>query len=229
VQTEARAATFSIMASLFMASLIYRIIEDVDHVQALGERLMAQGVQYELPLSIWGGTFCQGWVLARQGDLAGAIPLVEDATDSFRQAEHTMFQTYRLGTLADLYIQANRLEDAEATLQEARFISEKGYERFWDAEIARMYGNLAQARGEPDADVEHHYMQACELARTQQSKTLELRAAISLARLWCKQGAYAKAYAMLLETVNWFTEGFDTFDFKSATALLDELSPVEKF
>jgi predicted ATPase len=186
--------------------------------------MMAQGVQYELPLNISEGTYCRGWVLSRQGNLAAAIPLLEDGTNGFRQAEHTMFQTYRLGALADLYIQAHRLEEAEATLQEARFISEKGHERFWDTELHRLYGDLAQARGETDVAVERHYIQAFELARTQQSNTLELRAAISLARLWRKQGAYAKAYTMLSETVNWFTEGFDTFHFKTATALLDELS-----
>jgi predicted ATPase len=221
---EERPETFDIIGGLFVASLIYRILEDIDSVQALSERLLAHGIRFELPMSIWSGTYCRGWVLARQGDLTAGIPLIESATDSFRQVGHTMYQTYRLGTLAHLYIQANRLADAEAALKEARFISDTGYERFWDVELHRVSGELAQARGDGDAAVERHYLQAFELARAQQAKILELRAATSLARLWYKLGEIPKAHAMLGETVHSFTEGFDTFDFITATALLDELS-----
>ncbi len=143
--------------------------------------------------------------------------------DGFRQIGNTLRQTWRLGTLADLYLQAQRPEEAEAALQEAFSISETSHEHRWDAELYRLRGKLALARGEFATQAEHDYVQALELARTQQAKTLELRAAIDLAQLWARQRKASEARTLLSDILNWFTEGFDTPDLRAASALLNEL------
>ena len=220
---SARQDSFQLTNDYFVASLVYRIVGNVEKVHELGERMVKLGTRYELAMSIWSGTICCGWALARRGQLAAGITQMNWGIDQFRQVGHTMFQTIRLGDLAALYMQANQLEAAEAALQEARSISEHAHERLWDAEIHRLTGNLALALEEPEADIELHYVRAYELARSQQAKIFELRAATSLARLWQQQGSPARAYTLLAETLSWFTEGFDTPDLKSATALLNDL------
>jgi predicted ATPase len=97
-------------------------------------------------------------------------------------------------------------------------------ERWWEAELHRLHGELIRARGRQDlADAERCFQRALEIAGTQSARSLELRAAISLARLWADQGERHKAYDLLAPVYGWFTEGFDTADLKDAKALLDEL------
>lgn len=214
---------YSLTGEYFGASLVFRMTENVEKVHELGERMVTIGTRYELPLSLWSGNICCGWALARQGQLAAGITKMHWGINQFRQVGHTMFQTMRLGDLAALQMQANQLEAAEATLQEARSISEHAHERLWDAEIHRLTGNLALALKDPEIMVELHFTRAYELARVQQAKILELRAATSLARLWQQQGSPARAFTLLAGTLSWFTEGFDTPALKSATALLNDL------
>jgi predicted ATPase len=98
-------------------------------------------------------------------------------------------------------------------------------ERFYEAELYRLMGvlHLAQAptaQAEAEANMRH----ALDVARHQNAKSLELRAALSLSRLWQQQGKRAEAYQLLAETYGWFTEGFDTTDLQEARALLEELT-----
>lgn len=108
---------------------------------------------------------------------------------------------------------------AEALTQIAR-----SGERYWEAEVWRIRGELLlQTDNPPQAEAEDCYRKAIEVARKQSAKSLELRAAISLARLWQRQGKLAAARQMLAEIYGWFTEGFDTADLQEAKALLEEL------
>ena len=138
----------------------YRELGQVEKVQKLGEGMQTLGARYELPLSIYSGAICQGWLLARQGKLADGIAQMVQGIDGFRQMGNTLYQTWRLGTLADLYLQAQRPEEAEAALQEAFSISETSHEHRWDAELYRLRGKLALARGEFATQAEHDYVQA---------------------------------------------------------------------
>ena len=97
--------------------------------------------------------------------------------------------------------------------------------RRWEAELHRLKGKLLLQQRIPDeAQAETCFHQAIDIARQQQAKSLELRAAMSLARLWQQQGKQAEAYELLVPIYGWFTEGFDTTDLREAKALLDELS-----
>jgi predicted ATPase len=109
-------------------------------------------------------------------------------------------------------------------LTEALTIAHNTGERFWEAELHRRKGELLlkqAVRGEPEAEACFH--QALDVARRQEAKSLELRAAMSLARLRQQQGKHAEAYDLLAPIYGWFTEGFDTADLKDAKALLDAL------
>ena len=98
-------------------------------------------------------------------------------------------------------------------------------ERMWEAEVNRTAGEIALKSPDPDtAKAEAYFERALAVARTQQAKSLELRAAMSMARLWRDQGKRDAARALLAAVYNWFTEGFDTLDLKEAKALLDELN-----
>jgi predicted ATPase len=98
-------------------------------------------------------------------------------------------------------------------------------QRWWEAEVYRVAGEIA--RGSPDRDdasSEGHFKHSLSVARKQQAKSWELRAAMSMARLWRDQGKREEAHELLAPVYGWFTEGFDTLDLKEAKALLDELS-----
>jgi predicted ATPase len=97
-------------------------------------------------------------------------------------------------------------------------------ERWWEAEIHRLRGKINVRRGVRAADSEKSFRRAMDVAAGQGAKLLELRAAMSLARLWGEQGERRKAHDLLHPVYDWFTEGFDTADLKDAKALLAELA-----
>jgi predicted ATPase len=113
---------------------------------------------------------------------------------------------------------------ALAALAEALTLVDATEERWWEGELYRCKGELLLRQLGPDAqEAEGCLHQALDIARRQEAKSLELRAAVSLARLWQQQGKQAEAYALLAPIYGWFTEGFDTADLQEAKVLLDEL------
>ena len=127
--------------------------------------------------------------------------------------------------LADVSALLGHSEDGLQALAEARTLVEQQEERWWEAEIFRLRGVLLlQQPGAPQAEAEAWLWRALDVARHQEAKSLELRAAMSLARLWQQQGKRAEAYDLLAPIYGWFTEGFDTADLQEARALLDALA-----
>jgi predicted ATPase len=94
----------------------------------------------------------------------------------------------------------------------------------WEGELARVEGELLRVQGGSACEIEACFARAIAITRTQRAKSLELRAARSLAHLWCDQGKRDEARDLLAPVYGWFTEGFDTLDLKQAKALLDELA-----
>ena len=102
---------------------------------------------------------------------------------------------------------------------------ENSKETWWEAEVNRIAGEIALMSPEPDAaKAQAYFERALAVARQQQAKSWELRASMSLARLWRDQGKVQQARELLAPVYGWFTEGFDTLDLKEANALLDELT-----
>jgi predicted ATPase len=106
-------------------------------------------------------------------------------------------------------------------LAEALTVADKTGEHWYEAELHRLKGELSP---DPQAEAEASFRRALEIAHRQQAKSLELRVAVSLARLWPEQGKKAKAWQLLSEIYRWFTEGFDRKDLQEAKAMLDRLS-----
>jgi predicted ATPase len=138
-----------------------------------------------------------------------------------------MYRPYYLALLADGYGKAGQAEEGLRVLAEALAAVEGTGERWWEAELKRLKGELLLACEGPRqtwVEAEGCFQQACEVARHQQARSLELRAAASLSRLWQRQGKRNAARQLLAEVYGWFTEGFDTADLQEAKALLEELS-----
>jgi predicted ATPase len=140
-------------------------------------------------------------------------------------------QPYYLAMLAETYGKGGQAEEGLNTLAEALAMVQKTGERFYEAELYRLKGELlrqkAKGKGQKakiESEAEECFRQAIDVARRQRAKSLELRAGISLSRLWQKQGKKEQARRLLAEIYSWFTEGFDTADLKEARALLEELS-----
>ena len=128
-----------------------------------------------------------------------------------------------LWALADGYRKARQVEEGLAVVSEGLASAEKTGERFWEAQLHHVKGMLLLMQGD-EAEAEASFHKAIEVARRQQAKSWELRATVSLCRLWQEQGRIDEARQMLTEIYGWFTEGFDTSDLKDARALLEELS-----
>ena len=133
----------------------------------------------------------------------------------------TAWLSYLVKAHADL----RQFDDAWRCIGEAIGTVERTKERWWDAEVNRIAGEVALQSTEPDAaKAETYFKRALDVARQQQAKSWELRAAMSLARLWRNQRKVQRARELLAPVYGWFTEGFDTRDLKEAKALLEELA-----
>ena len=130
---------------------------------------------------------------------------------------------YYLSTLAQAYANTDRIDEAVSILAESQAALEKTGERWWEPEIYRLKA-LALVSHRNLVEGEASFAQSIRIAQQQRAKSLELRATMSLARLWGEQSRRAEARDLLAPVYNWFTEGFDTSDLKAAGVLLAELS-----
>ena len=191
---------------------------------------MALSTEQGFPYWLAFGTMVQGWALAEQGQ-------VEEGIAQMRQSRMSVLAP---SVLAEAYGKVGQVEEGLAVLTEAlAFVDKTGW-RVSEAELYRVKGELVLQSGvrgpesensnpqsltpNPQAEAEACFLKAIEIARKQQAKSLELRAVMSLSRLWQNQGKKDEARNTLSEIYNWFTEGFDTKDLQEAKALLEELN-----
>jgi predicted ATPase len=143
---------------------------------------------------------------------------------AIRAAGVELGRPHFLALFAEAYGQVGQTEAGLTAVAEALAAVHNTGERWWEAELHRLQGELLLRRASPTEEGEACFRQALEMARQQQEKSLELRAATSLSRLWQREGKRAEAYALLAPIYGWFTEGFDTADLQAAKALLEELA-----
>ena len=149
---------------------------------------------------------------------------VRQGIAAWRATGAALFVPYFCTLLAEVAAHLGHTEDGLQALAEAHTLVEQQEERWWEAEIYRLRGVLLLRQpGTPQAEAEAWLQRALDVARRQEAKSLELRAAMSLSRLWQQQGKHAEAYELLAPIYGWFTEGFDTADLQEAKALLKEL------
>ena len=130
---------------------------------------------------------------------------------------------YYLSLLAQVYGKAGRAKEGLVSIDEALSEARTHNERWWDAELHRLRGQLLLMHGADASDGEAAILRAIEIARSQQARSLELRATMSLARLWIAQNRGDDARRRLGDVYSWFTEGFETPDLQAARLLLAQL------
>jgi predicted ATPase len=188
--------------------------------------------EHEFPSWLAFGTILHGWALVMegQGD-EGIVQMERGLADSLR-INLEVGRPHWLALLAEAYGKVGQAEKGLSLVSKGLALADKTGEQSHQPELFRLKGELTLQRtglGDSQSETQQQDAEACfqkaiEIARRQQAKSLELRAAMSLSRLRQHQGRREEARSMLAEIYNWFTEGFDTADLKDAKALLDELA-----
>ena len=171
------------------------------------------------------GTSMQGCLLALTGKASDAVHMITAGITALRSTGATLWMPLYLSYLARAYAELGQFDDAWRCISEAMTAIETTKEKWCEAEANRIAGEIALMSPEPDAaKAEAYFERALSVAREQQAKSWELRAAMSMARLWRDQGKRQQAHDLLAPIYGWFTEGFDTLDLKDAKALLGTLT-----
>jgi predicted ATPase len=171
------------------------------------------------------GTSLNGSLLASTGRSLDAVQVITSGIKAWRSTGATLWLPYVLSYLARAYADIGQFGDASRIIGEAITAVETTKERCCESEVHRVAGEIALRSPEPDAlKAQRHFEIALAVAREQQAKSFELRAAMSVARLWRDQGKLSEAYKLLAPVYSWFTEGFEMRDLNEARALLGTLS-----
>jgi predicted ATPase len=222
--------------------LLHQFRREGQLTQGLAEATITLATDQGFPNFLAIGTLFRGWALAEQAPLTGCQGQAQEAISQIRQGmaswqasgAEVRQASFRV-LLSEAYEKTGQLEEGLSVLAEALDIVNKTGERYYEAELYRLKGALTlqqfkvqgskfKVENSSESEAEECLKKAVEIARKQQAKSLELRATMSLARLWQQQGQHHDARDMLSEIYGWFTEGFDTKDLQEAKALLKELS-----
>jgi predicted ATPase len=169
------------------------------------------------------GMLDQGIGSALTGNAVNAVQKISSAINVYRSMGSTVNLPEHLWHLTKAHAQLGQIDDAWRCVDEAITIMRASGETWFEAELHRVSGEIALMAPNPDvAKAEAYFQRALSVARQQKAKSWELRAAMSLARLWRDQGKVQQARELLAPAYGWFTEGFDTRDLKEAQALLDD-------
>jgi TOMM system kinase/cyclase fusion protein len=216
---------FSVALTQCWAAIVSQWRRDVpavyDHAEAAVTLATAQG----FPLWAALGASLRGWALAMQGQSEAGLAQVRQRITALRATGAAIIVSYLCTLLAEVYDHLGDTADGLQAVAEAHTLVEQHEDRWWEAEISRLRGVLLLRQpGTPQAEAEAWLQRALDVARRQEAKSLELRAAMSLSRLWQRQGKRAEAYALLAPVYSWFTEGFDTANLQEAQTLLEALT-----
>ena len=172
------------------------------------------------------GKLLRGWILGlEKKEVITVATEMYQAIEERRSIRYRISETYLLCLLAEVYARCDQTEEGLNMITEAQSWMDKVSERCWESEIYRLKGELLLSQTlDNQHEAESCFQKALDVSRRQRAKSLELRASVSLSRLWQSQGKNEEARSLLSEIYGWFTEGFDTPDLKEAKALLDELS-----
>ena len=208
--------------SLGMDALLLSIIGDDIGLEQRVDGLVAVATDQGFPFYRATGAIFRGWVKAKNADVTEGLSLLRAGSSAYCATGATAWMPLYIALLAGACEIAGQIEEAAARLDQALQLVERTGERWFAAELDRQRGRLLLRQGHPEA-AEELYRKALSIAREQEAKLWELRAAASLARLWRDQGRCAAARDLLAPVYGWFTEGFATPDLKAAKVLLDEL------
>jgi predicted ATPase len=218
---------FTLAVALYGLAVLHQLRREVQAVHERAEALMALASEQGFPTWVANATLWRGWTLAMRGQAEAGIGKVRQVLTS--QLEVSQMAIVQLSILAqqvaEVYGAGGQAGQGLRLLAEALAVVDKTGERSSAAELHRLKGVLLLAQS-PDntAEVEASFHQALAIARRQQARSWELRAAMSLSRLWQQQGKRADARQLLAEIYSRFAEGFDTGNLQDAKALMDALA-----
>lgn len=205
---------------LAMSACVHR-----DHDAAL--RFAQEGVRlsqaYHTPSWKALATALRGWALADRGESAEGLAQLIEGTAAWRGMGARHYAPFLLGLQAEACLEAHKLDEGLAAVADGLAIAAGGGDTYWLAELQRLRGELSWVAGEDSSAVEACFREALATAQQQEARMLELRAAISLARLWQSLGKTGAARQVLAEVHGRFTEGFEVPDLQAASALLAQL------
>jgi predicted ATPase len=215
---------FSLAYARCWATSVYQWCRDVPAVQEQAEAAVALATAQSFPQWTAHGTILRGWALALQGQGEAGMAQVRQGLTARRATGGALNMSYLCTVLVEVCDHLRHTADGLQALAEADTLMERQEERWWEAEVCRLRGVLLLRQpGTPPAEAETWLQRALDVARHQEAKSLELRAAMSLSHLWQQQGKRDAARQLLAEVYEWFTEGLDTADLQEAKALLEAL------
>jgi predicted ATPase len=219
------ALPYSMAVAHHWAAYLHHLRREVPTVQAQAEALLTLATLQGFPLYVGYGTCWRGWALAMQGQGEAGLEQLQQGTVAVLATGQTLSRSLCLFLRAEAAGYADQVAEGLRLLAEALTAFEESKRGNLLAEAYRLQGEFLLRQAVPDpAQAEACFHQALGIASRQQAKSWELRAALSLSRLWQHQGKRAEAHALLAPVYNWFTEGFDTADLQEAKAQLAALS-----
>jgi predicted ATPase len=215
----------NLINTLAFVAIVHVLRRDLSAARQRAKAAMEISAEQRHSFYLGHGTVLHGWARAAQGQVEEGIAEIDQGIATFRATGALTWIPYFLGLLAEAYGRVKRTDDGLATVAEALALAEETEQNCWRAELNRIKGELLLApASEHHAEAERCFSRALEIARAQQAKSWELRAASSLARLWQQQRKMTEARDLLAPVHGWFTEGFDTPDLVDAKALLEQLA-----
>jgi TOMM system kinase/cyclase fusion protein len=215
---------FSLAYALTCAAIVHSFRREGQATHRRAEEVIELSREQGFPFWFTWGTILRGWAFAEHGQGAEGIAQMQQGLAAYQATGADVFRPSFLALLGEAYGKEGQAEAGLCVLIKALAVVNNTDERWWEAELYRLKGELLSPSSmENWAEAETCFRQAIDVARRQQAKSLELRAAMSLSRLWQQQGKRAEARQLLAPIYNWFTEGFETADLQEAKALLAEL------
>ena len=210
--------------ALYVSAWLHQLSRDVVAAQTQAEATIRLATEQEFPYWVANTGIMRGWALAMQGDGAAGITEITQSLTACRALGAKVGETKQFAMLAEAYSRSGQLEAGRGKLVEALELVDENDERAYEATLYQLQGELTlQGKEARTEEAEAAFQKALNVARCQEAKSWELRAATSLARLWQQQGKQTAAHDLLFPVYNWFTEGFDTPDLKEAKTLLESL------
>jgi predicted ATPase len=213
----------SLAASSSASSRLLSLIGDSAALEKRADELIAIATEHGFPRWHALGTIYRGWARVKNGHVTEGLSLLRSGSAAFRGAGDAIWTPHYTALLAGACEIAGQMGEAAVLLDDALQMVARTGERWFAAELNRRKGQLLHDQRHYE-NAEAWYLEALSIARQQDAKLWELRAAVSLSRLYRNQGRHADARGLLAPIFAWFTEGFDTPDLKEAKALLDDLA-----
>jgi predicted ATPase len=210
------------LVSAYLA-LLQQLSADEAVAREYAEQALALTSKYQASYYCAWADILVSYALALEQPNEESIERLRSSITAFKASTARLRLPYYLSLLAHVYGKAGRAEEGLASIDEALSEARMHNERWWDAELHRLRGELLLMYGADASDVEAALLRAIEIARSQQARSLELRATMSLARFWIAQHRSDDAQFWLKDIYNWFTEGFETPDLQTARLLLAHL------